>query len=127
MRNKTAFGELLRAKRVAAGYSLRSLAGVLGLSASYLCDIEDGRRRPLGAEHLQSAAAALGADVLELEKAAAVSRGVFELAAGPTQLHVDVGAELAEVWPRLTSGDLTAIREELRGGSLRRSRKAGER
>lgn len=124
MRNKEAFGELLRAKRAAAGYSLRSLAGVLGLSASYLCDIEDGRRRPLGAEHLQSAAAALGVDVLELEKAAAVSRGVFELAAGPTQLHVDVGAELAGMWTALSASDLSSIAIHCAAARARRSRKA---
>lgn len=124
MQIKGTFGTLVRERRAGAGMTLGALAGILGISVPYLSDIELGRRNPFDAARMKILGEALGIDLAELEKAAAVSRGVFELEAGPTPLHVDVAAELAEVWPRLTSGDLTAIREELRGGSLRRSRKA---
>jgi hypothetical protein len=37
-------GASLRAARLAAGISLRALAGRTGISPTYLCDIEQGRR-----------------------------------------------------------------------------------
>lgn len=40
----------LRARRLKAGLSLRELARLLNVTASYLCDIELGRR-PLRLEH----------------------------------------------------------------------------
>ena len=38
-------GERLQARRQRAGISLRTLATSLGISASYLCDLEWGRRK----------------------------------------------------------------------------------
>lgn len=39
------FPHSLRARREAAGVSLRSFAKSVGLSPSYICDVELGRRR----------------------------------------------------------------------------------
>lgn len=36
----------LRARREAAGYTVKSLAHVAGISPAHLCNIEAGRRRP---------------------------------------------------------------------------------
>lgn len=37
-------GNIMRGMRKAAGLSLRAMAGALGFSAPYLCDLEFGRR-----------------------------------------------------------------------------------
>lgn len=42
-------GEWLRARRVAAGLSLRAMAARVGFTAAYLCDIEKNRRNCLPA------------------------------------------------------------------------------
>lgn len=122
MQNKVTFGSLLRERRTAAGLTLGALAKILGISVPYLSDVELDRRNPFDRERMRTLAAALGIDILELEKAAAVSRGAFELQAGPTPLHVDVGAELAEMWPGASERTLRAVREALYAGA-RRARK----
>lgn len=44
--NLTQIGEHLRELRQAKGWTLRKAGEVIGFSASYLCDIEHGRRNP---------------------------------------------------------------------------------
>lgn len=122
MQNKLTFGSLLRDRRTAAGLTLGALAKILGISVPYLSDVELGRRNPFDPERMRALAVAIGVDILELEKAAAVSRGSFELQAGPTPLHVDVGAELAEEWAGCSERTLRAVREALYAGA-RRARK----
>ncbi len=42
--NKNTFGEFVRSRRCEMGYSVRQFASILGISAMYLSDIENGAR-----------------------------------------------------------------------------------
>lgn len=119
MQNSEHFGALLRASRLKAGWTLARLADYLGVSIPYLSEVERSHRAPLTVDRVRSAAAALGVDPAEFQKAAGVSRGAFALPAGPTPLHVDVGAELAEQWPGLSEHALKRVREALYAGERR--------
>jgi len=55
------FGNLVRATRVARGYSLRKFAGLVGVSPTYLSQVEQGKvERPPTAERVQKMAELLG-------------------------------------------------------------------
>lgn len=47
------FGKFVKEKRIAIQISLRSLARELGISPSYLSDIENGNRKALSSEKLE--------------------------------------------------------------------------
>lgn len=53
------FGRRLRSSRVEFGMSLRALAEAIDLSATYISDVENGRRGPLGAKACAAAAKVL--------------------------------------------------------------------
>ena len=55
MRKET-FGEFLTRKRQGRDVPLRRLAADLGISAPYLCDVEKGRKAPLGNERIEEVA-----------------------------------------------------------------------
>lgn len=60
------FGAALRARRIAKGYSLRKFAGVIGVSPTYLSQVEKGKvERPPTAERVRRMAELLGANVDE--------------------------------------------------------------
>ena len=63
---QTTFGELLRAKRLAKGYSLRKFASLIDVSPTYLSQVEQGHIDPPTAERVGRIAELLGenADVL---------------------------------------------------------------
>jgi len=61
------FGELLREKRLARKYSLRKFAELVGLSPTYLSQVEQGKvERPPTAERVQKMAEILGENADEL-------------------------------------------------------------
>ena len=70
------FGEMMRRARRSGRVrvTLGDLAEHLGLSVSYLSDIENGRRRPLEAVQIIRAANLLGADPAPLLRAAVLAR-----------------------------------------------------
>lgn len=53
------FGEALRKARVGRGFTLRAVAERIGVSITYLSDVERGERPPLSAERIGAVAAAL--------------------------------------------------------------------
>lgn len=60
------FGATLRARRIAKGYSLRKFAGVIGVSPTYLSQVEKGKvEKPPTAERVRRMAELLGANVDE--------------------------------------------------------------
>ncbi len=122
MSNPSSFGLLLRKRRQEAGFTLRGLARVIGTSHALLSQVEHGRLPSLGRDIVRNIAAALAVSPDELEKAAAVSRGAFSLPAGPTPLHVEVGAALASAWPKLSARDLRALRAALPASAPRAER-----
>ncbi len=60
------FGEVLRARRVAAGFSLRRFADRVGVSPTYLSQVEQGNADPPTAERVARMAELLGENADEL-------------------------------------------------------------
>jgi len=52
-RKKESFGEFLRARRVARSYSLRKFAEMVGVSPTYLSQVEQGNMDPPTAERVR--------------------------------------------------------------------------
>lgn len=74
---ETAFGRFLKAKRMAAGISLRALGNVLEISHVYLGEVERGVRPALNKEWWPKVASAVpGVSTAELAALAAESRPV---------------------------------------------------
>lgn len=106
----TAYGSLLRQDRKDAGKTMGELARHLGVSISYVSDIELENRAPFDRSKIIQAADYLEADVLEHLKAAAAYRGAFELdAIHATKMGREVGAALARGWNDLSDDDMKAI------------------
>ena len=112
------FGKLLRSLRVAAGVSMGALGRHLGVSVTYLSDVERGTRAPLTQERIELAGPFLKLDkpkLLKLLEVAAEGRGFFELGVNenvsPTAKQV--GATLMRGWPRYTEDDLTELAQFL--------------
>jgi transcriptional regulator with XRE-family HTH domain len=61
------FGQFLRAERHRLGLSLRQLAAIIGKSAAYLSDVENGRRAPLMPNDVERIGQA-GIDAIRLRK-----------------------------------------------------------
>ena len=59
-RSERPFAKALRSAREAAGVSLRDLSEWTGLSTTYLHDVEQGRRGPLGPDRIRSVCDCLG-------------------------------------------------------------------
>lgn len=68
MNDKTRpFGQLLREKRVEKGFSLRKFAGLVGISPTYLSQVEQGKiEKPPTAERVKRMAELLGENPDEL-------------------------------------------------------------
>lgn len=89
------FGDMLRAKRMSCGVSLRDYAKRTGYSASYLHDVEMGHRPPFFGGDLNSIINVLGCNDQErydFAVAEAISRGTIDI--GGLQ-HEDVAALVA--------------------------------
>lgn len=116
-----AFGNALRQMRVDAKVTLGQLAELLGVSISYLSDVETGRRPPLSNERIEKAGRFIArvaetdatATIMKLYKAAAATSGVFELKAGGNRSK-EVGAQLAHMWSKLSDRGLGEIERVLR-------------
>jgi transcriptional regulator with XRE-family HTH domain len=83
----TTFGELFREERKRAGKTLGQTAQHLGISLTYLSDVERNQRPPLNPERIRTAAAWFGIDPTELLAAAAERQGDFRVktaSLGPT-------------------------------------------
>ncbi len=65
-RSKKRFGQLIREKRQAKGLSLRKFAGKVGMSPTYLSQIEQGNCDPPTAERVQRMAEILNENADEL-------------------------------------------------------------
>lgn len=63
---RKAFGQLLRQKRLAKGLSLRKFAALVGVSPTYLSQVEQGNADPPTAERVRTMAELLGEDADEL-------------------------------------------------------------
>lgn len=105
----TDFGELHKRYRQAAKKTLVDVAKLLELSTSYVSDIERGHRAPYSNERIEKVAELFGAPAAPLLRAAAVSRGVFELSTNVSEPGREAGASLMRVWDQLTPQDFEEL------------------
>lgn len=92
-----------------AGKTMGQVAREVGISVSYLSDVELDNRRPFGTDKIVAVARAIGADTKDLMQHALMARGSFLLeSSGPKA--VEVGAALARSWSELSDEDLEQIR-----------------
>ena len=110
---KNGFGKLLREAREGAERSMGALARHLGVSVSYISDVERGNRQPLVDDRITAAAEFLGVDPRPLLKAAAETRGAFHLDTQVSPQHRQVGAMLARQWGAIPDDKLAQIKELL--------------
>ncbi len=104
------YGRLLRDLRLKAGKSMGELARHLGVSVTYISDVERGNRAPLTKENTDKAAQFLNADPRPLYMDAAEWHGAFELEANAVSPKArEVGASLMRDWSELTDKDLEEI------------------
>jgi transcriptional regulator with XRE-family HTH domain len=73
------FGDLSRAWRIEARFSIGDVARHLGYSIPYVSDVERGRRDPYEVNKIHELATFLGKDAAPLLRAALESRGTFKL------------------------------------------------
>lgn len=112
------FGELIDKQKKKLKISGRAIAKAVGVSAPFMHDIENNKRSPFprGDARLKKLAKVLKLKVSVLNKAAAVSRGYFEL---PLRKDSDasyrVGALLQAKWRKLTNAHFDAIEKAVRG------------
>ena len=102
------FGQELRRLRESAGYQLGNFAKELGISKTYLSDVELGRREPFRSAHLLRCAELLGVDYDYLLGLAAESRGAFELKP-ITRRHSEAGMALMRKWEELGEEELDRL------------------
>jgi len=101
------YGTTLRALRKQAGKTLGELADFLGLSISYVSDVELGNRAPLEKERNLRIAQFLGQPSDALLAAAAEWNGAFELdAKSVSDKAREVGAMLMRDWLDFTDEEL---------------------
>lgn len=116
-RLKKRFGQLVRSKRVAKGFSLRRFAELVGVSPTYLSQVEQGNCDPPTAELVRTIAEILGENVDELT--ALAGRVPEDLPRIFQKQPVHLGAFLREA-ERLTPDQLCELTEHarrLRGNS----------
>lgn len=102
------YGELLRSRRERKGLSLRKMADYLGVSASYLHDVELDRRNPLSPWNSKKACKRLGISALDEAKARARSAG-FTLDAPESEEGIEAAALMSLAWEHMDDTDLKAI------------------
>ncbi len=117
---KGKFGRELRALREQTHRSMGEVARHLGVSVTYVSDVERGRRGPLAPPAITKVAELLGVDPKALLTTAAAERGSISLSdLDSSPLHLAVGAGLARRWADLTEEQLREIGkvlEQVKGG-----------
>jgi transcriptional regulator with XRE-family HTH domain len=102
--NESAFGKFIRAKRIAAGLSLRDVADRLGVTHVTLGEVERGTRRSLKRERWDDLVRILGnITIIDLERQLAATKPVQMDLADATPPVRELGLRLAR---RIKDGNL---------------------
>jgi len=116
------FGDFIHRVRIGQRQSLRHVAGRLGVTPTYLSDIERGRRNPPAPDKLEKLARALGIQRARLEDKALIARRAVELVltGEATDRKDELALILARRWEGLTGEEIDSLKRELgRGGNTR--------
>jgi transcriptional regulator with XRE-family HTH domain len=117
--------EMLRAGREKAGKSVEDVAREVGLSTSYLRDVELGRRAPLSPDHTRRLARAIVVDAVEMVRAGMLDRDVVQLDMRGSDAHRLLGVRLLAVWDLLTDAEALQLVGVLDGMRLPDGRRVG--
>lgn len=102
------FGQQLRQRRIAKGYSLRKFAELVGVSPTYLSQVEQGNADPPTAERVQRMADLLGENADEwIALAGRVPEDLPEI----IKTHAQV-PDLLRALKGLTADQLRRLRED---------------
>jgi transcriptional regulator with XRE-family HTH domain len=102
------FGQALRAKRIEKGYSLRKFAELVGVSPTYLSQVEQGNVDPPTAERVQRMAELLGENPDEwIALAGRVADDLPEIIQGHTEVP-----DLLRAVKGLTADQLRRLRAD---------------
>jgi HTH-type transcriptional regulator, competence development regulator len=110
-KNRHKFGDLLREKRVAKRFSLRKFAGLVGVSPTYLSQVEQGNVDAPTAERVKRMAELLGENSDEW---IALAGRVPEDLAGIIQKEPTEMPELLREASGLTGDQLRELRQQVR-------------
>lgn len=124
MKGTKNFGDLLREHRKGKNITLGAMAGILGMPATNLSDIELSRRSPLRIDAIERCAKVLELDdrqVDELVSAACLYRGAVELPLDTNNPSaVEFSAALSREWPSLTADQYRRLSEIVREGDKKK-------
>jgi transcriptional regulator with XRE-family HTH domain len=104
----TEFGALFREIREDLGLSMGQVARHLGVTVTYVSDVELGKRTPFTNERILQACRLMNVNPAPLIAAAGKCRGFFEIKP-TTQRHLEVGAALARKFENLSVNQLDRI------------------
>lgn len=109
-RKNDSFGGALRGARTAARKTLGDVARHMGVSISFLSDVEHGRRNPLDSQQITAVAAFLGVASQPLLVAAAKERQSVKISSQREDV-LEVAAGLARVLENADDTMLARLRE----------------
>lgn len=118
------FGDLLREFRSRANKSMGDCSRSLGVSVTFISDVERGTRAPFTKEKILKLSNYLdlsSTQVGQLLQASAQWRGVYELEVGASDAHNDTGLALLRGWNSLSTKQLEEIQN-----IVSRRRESGE-
>lgn len=110
------FGDLARLARIRRKLSLRDVASELGVTITYISEIELGRRNPPSPEKVKAWAGYLGIDADKFDMLARLERRKIELDVDPENVEGAQGqlaVALARSWGELSEEDYEAIHKAL--------------
>lgn len=104
------FGDRVRALRIDKGLTIAVVAQALGMSTSYVSEVERGRRNPWSPDVVRRLATVLGADAGDLLRSARATRGVL-LRGTASNLHAQTAWALWQAWELMPPDALRDIRD----------------
>lgn len=96
------FGELFRQERKRSGKRLGDVATAIGVSVTFLSDVERGTRPPLSTDRIKAAATVMGTEMptyMMMLRAAARQQGSFALPVPDSEEGQAAAAALQRLWP----------------------------
>lgn len=115
----TKFGQKLRREREDNLITMKQVAEFLGISVSYVSDVEIGRRKPFKKEDIAKLCKKFKFDFEELQRLALIERGGVELSLDkPNQNGLAIA--LARTWDSLSEDQIAEINNILEGKNGKR-------
>lgn len=115
------FGALLRQKRKDLELTLGRVAEELGISLTFLSEVERGEKPPLADKYFPAVSRLLNISIKELESAATESRNQFRLDPTVGPRHREFAAALERRWTRLSEKRIRELERVLIGSEGKRN------